>query len=85
MAKVVRACIEHHPIGPPASVGVDVANEHSWQNAVAALGMDFAPLSDMRASAAYRLETAENLLRKALFEISSEGHAATRVLNAGMT
>ena len=68
-----------------ALVGVDVANEHSWQNAVAALGMDFAPLSDMRASAAYRLETAENLLRKALFEISSEGHAATRVLNAGMT
>ncbi|MCF6444137.1 xanthine dehydrogenase small subunit [Nereida sp. MMG025] len=34
--------------------------------AVAALAQDFAPLSDMRASAAYRLQAAQGLLRRAL-------------------
>ncbi len=67
-----------------ALVGIEIANEPSWQDAVAALQKDFAPLSDMRASATYRLETAENLLRKALYEIADQGHHATRVLNAGM-
>ena len=67
-----------------ALIGVDVADEGSWQPAVAALAKDFAPLSDMRASASYRLETAENLLRKTLYEIADQGQHATRVLNAGM-
>ena len=41
------------------------------------LAGDYQPISDMRASAAYRGEVAAALLRKALIEIS--GSAATRV------
>jgi len=32
------------------------------QTAMAALATDFTPLTDMRASAAYRMETAQNML-----------------------
>lgn len=39
--------------------------------AVAALTLDFTPVSDMRASAAYRLLAAQNLLRKFCAEVSS--------------
>ncbi|MEK9971107.1 MAG: xanthine dehydrogenase small subunit, partial [Ferrovibrio sp.] len=39
--------------------------------AVAALAEDFTPMSDMRASAAYRLLAAQNLLRKFCVEVSS--------------
>jgi xanthine dehydrogenase small subunit len=39
--------------------------------AVAALAEDFTPMSDMRASAAYRLLAAQNLLRKFCLEVSS--------------
>ena len=46
--------------------------------AAAALERDFTPLSDMRASAAYRLSVAGNLLRRFLIE-SRHGAAATRV------
>ena len=45
--------------------------------AVAAMEQDFAPLTDMRASAGYRLKTAQNLLRR--FLIESCGGAETRV------
>ena len=40
-------------------------NEAGVAAAVAALERDFTPISDMRASAGYRMETARNLLRKA--------------------
>lgn len=43
----------------------------SVEPAVLALAEDFAPLSDMRASAAYRLLVAQNLLRKFAIEASS--------------
>ena len=39
-------------------------NDAICEQAVAALAKDFAPISDMRASAAYRLKVAQNLLRK---------------------
>jgi xanthine dehydrogenase small subunit len=39
-------------------------NEATLAAAQAALARDFAPLSDMRASAAYRLQVAQNLLRR---------------------
>lgn len=39
--------------------------------AARALAKDFSPLSDMRASAAYRLQVAQNLLRK--FHLESAG------------
>jgi xanthine dehydrogenase small subunit len=52
----------------------------SWTAAVDALAKDFQPISDMRASAAYRIEVAQGLLRKALMEVA--GTAGTRVLAA---
>jgi len=47
--------------------------------AAAALARDFQPISDMRASAAYRLLAAQNLLRKTFAEMSAPT-TATRVL-----
>jgi xanthine dehydrogenase small subunit len=54
-------------------------NDATVEIAVAALGQDFQPISDMRASAAYRMLAARNLLRKTF----AETHlplTATRVL-----
>jgi len=39
-------------------------NEATLQAAMAALARDYTPLSDMRASAGYRLQVAQNLLRR---------------------
>ena len=50
--------------------------------AVKALAVDFTPLSDMRASAAYRMLAAQNLLRKAFIE-SRDAPPETRVLAHG--
>lgn len=41
--------------------------------AVAALARDFTPISDMRASAGYRLEAAQNMLRRAFLESVGAG------------
>jgi xanthine dehydrogenase small subunit len=46
--------------------------------AIAALPQDFTPLTDMRASAGYRLKVAGNLLRRFRIE-TSQPHARTRV------
>jgi xanthine dehydrogenase small subunit len=46
--------------------------------AIGALAQDFAPLTDMRASAAYRLKVAGNLLRRFLIETTAP-ETATRV------
>ncbi|MOA00978.1 hypothetical protein D3C78_1203600 [compost metagenome] len=40
------------------------------ERAAAALAQDFAPLDDLRASRAYRLRVAQNLLRKAFLELT---------------
>lgn len=53
--------------------------EESLEAALAAFDEDFAPISDMRASAEYRMMAAKNLLRKAFLE-TTEG-VATRVLD----
>jgi xanthine dehydrogenase small subunit len=52
--------------------------EATVRTAMAAMEKDFTPLTDMRASARYRMDTAKNLLLKAYLEISGAG--ATRVL-----
>jgi xanthine dehydrogenase small subunit len=52
---------------------------HHLAGAIAALDEDFAPLSDHRASAAYRRLVARNLLRKFHLE-TSDAPGATRVL-----
>ena len=48
-------------------------NEQTVAAAAAALARDFSPISDVRASADYRLTVAGNLLRRALME-SSQAH-----------
>ncbi|MBX9908122.1 MAG: xanthine dehydrogenase small subunit [Beijerinckiaceae bacterium] len=53
-------------------------NASTVSAAIAALGEDFTPLSDMRASASYRLEVAGALLRRFLIE-TTEAQTATRV------
>ena len=57
-----------------------------WTNdcieaAVEAFSNDFTPLSDMRASAAYRLQTAENMLRRYFAELNGD---ATNVLEVSL-
>ena len=61
-----------------ALVGASLDQHASWEPAIGALARDFAPISDMRASASYRMEVAQGLLRKALMEIA--GAATTRVV-----
>ena len=48
---------------------LDLPNE--WDRIISALAEDYQPISDMRASAPYRMETAQALLRRALMEVSS--------------
>jgi xanthine dehydrogenase small subunit len=50
--------------------------------AVAALDTDFKPLSDLRASAAYRLRAAGNLLRRFYRQRQVAGHPALRTADA---
>jgi xanthine dehydrogenase small subunit len=59
--------------------GLSLDHPAEWPRAIEALSMDFEPISDMRASAAYRMETAQALLRKALIEIAGETSRNTRV------
>ncbi|KLN59205.1 FAD-binding molybdopterin dehydrogenase [Kiloniella spongiae] len=53
-------------------VGIDLNASQTWEKAAKALEQDFTPLSDMRASAGYRIEVAKGLLIKALHEVSNE-------------
>jgi xanthine dehydrogenase small subunit len=61
-----------------ALAGADLDDPTSWSAAIAAIGSDYAPLTDMRASAAYRSRVAANLLLKALVEVAGGG-GATRI------
>lgn len=53
-------------------------SEQTVRAAMKAMEEDYSPLTDMRASADYRMASAKNLLLKAFYEI--EGAGATRVL-----
>ena len=48
--------------------------------AAEALARDFTPVDDHRASAAYRLQVAKNLVVKALAEIAGAPTSATRII-----
>jgi xanthine dehydrogenase small subunit len=61
-----------------ALIGASLDSHASWRAACAALSEDFTPLTDQRASAAYRTTVAANLLQKALLEISGAS-APTRI------
>ncbi len=63
-----------------ALAGADLEEPASWEAARAALAADFAPLSDHRASAGYRMRVAQNLLSKALTEIAGAASAETRLV-----
>jgi xanthine dehydrogenase small subunit len=61
-----------------ALAGANLGDPRSWAAAIAALSEDFQPLTDQRATAAYRIAVAKNLLRKSLLEISGAA-APTRL------
>ena len=67
---------------PKRAHHAEAALKQGEEQAIAALAQDFTPLSDMRASAQYRLEAAQNLLRKALLERSGMKPKQTRILEA---
>jgi xanthine dehydrogenase small subunit len=62
-----------------ALCGVKIADAAAADAACERLGMDFAPISDHRASAGYRMAVAQALLRKALAEIAGTPSQVTRV------
>ncbi|WP_371368382.1 xanthine dehydrogenase small subunit [Pseudomonas sp. QL9] len=68
--KRAQAC-EAALLGQPFNAG-------TFERAAEALGEDFTPLSDFRASKEYRLLTAQNLLRKCFLELEAP-QAVTRV------
>ncbi|HUG60381.1 MAG TPA: xanthine dehydrogenase small subunit, partial [Methylomirabilota bacterium] len=61
-------------------IGAEPAKAATWSAAIEAMGEDFKPLTDMRASAGYRMETARALLAKALVETAGAPTARTRVV-----
>jgi xanthine dehydrogenase small subunit len=61
-------------------IGVAVNDPGAWRKAAERIGDDFTPLTDMRASAGYRLGVAGNLVIKALAEISGAASPMTRIL-----
>jgi xanthine dehydrogenase small subunit len=60
--------------------GLSLADTRGWQSAADAVGEDFTPLTDLRASAAYRRRVAGNLVIKALAEVAGVAPAATRLV-----
>jgi xanthine dehydrogenase small subunit len=61
-----------------ALVGASLDEPETWRIACEAIREDFTPLTDMRATAAYRSTVAVNLLKKGLIEISGAS-APTRI------
>ena len=59
--------------------GLSLDNQQKWSAAAEGLTEDFKPIDDHRASAAYRMETAQALVVKALAEIAGEATRKTRV------
>ncbi len=57
-------------------------NEATVAAAMAALAQDYAPLSDMRASSSYRMQAAQNLLRRYWFETRPDAPLANADVNA---
>jgi xanthine dehydrogenase small subunit len=56
-------------------------DETALKAAMAALAQDYAPLSDMRASNTYRMQGAQNLLRRFWFETRSENPLPAEAVN----
>ena len=65
--------------------GVSLDSSEDWLPAQQALDRDFAPIDDMRASAAYRAKVAKTLLTKALLDAQGTPTSETRVIGAETT
>jgi xanthine dehydrogenase small subunit len=85
--KIVEARVAYGGMAPTpkraaaaesALLGASLDDRSSWSAAIAAIAGDFTPLTDMRASAAYRAKVAANLLTKALIEVAG-ADAPTRI------
>ncbi len=61
--------------------GAALDDVNAWRSAAKGIGDDFTPLTDMRASAEYRLRVAENIVIKALAEIAGGSRPMTRILD----
>jgi xanthine dehydrogenase small subunit len=59
--------------------GMSLTDRTGWRAAVEAVGKDFTPLTDQRASAAYRSSVAGNLVIKALAEVAGVSSEVTRI------
>ena len=68
-----------------ALVGAALHDVGVWRSAAERIGDDFTPLTDMRASAEYRLGVARNLVIKALAEIAGVSSPMTRVIGSRET
>jgi xanthine dehydrogenase small subunit len=64
--------------------GFSLADTRGWQGVADAVGGDFTPLTDLRASASYRRRVAGNLIIKALAEIAGVSAQVTRVADRRM-
>jgi xanthine dehydrogenase small subunit len=58
------------PNAEAALIGVNLQKPETWNAAISSLATDFQPISDVRASAEYRMDVARGLLRKALTEVA---------------
>ncbi len=63
-------------------VGAPLRDVGTWRLAAERVGEDFTPLTDMRASAEYRMGVARNLVIKALAEIAGVSSPVTRILDS---
>jgi xanthine dehydrogenase small subunit len=64
--------------------GLPLAAVDRWRHAAAGVEKDFSPLSDLRASSAYRNRVAGNLVIKAIAEIAGVSSQSTRVSDRRM-
>ncbi len=67
------------PGAETALIGASLDDPSTWGAAMKALVSDYKPMTDMRASAEYRMETARALLAKALMEASGTAGAQVRL------
>ena len=63
-----------------ALIGLVLDDATTWTPVLEALSEDFQPISDMRASAGYRLDVARSLLTKALAEVGGTQTSETRLV-----
>lgn len=64
-----------------AALNGQVWDESTLKNAMALLAEDYTPLTDMRASAAYRMQTAQNLLRRFWLETRTDAPLKLQAVN----